>query len=452
MQKQTRGFTIVELVVVIVVIAIIATISVVGYGTWRSGLSSKEVQSDLSGVAASMKDTQNWDDDGYPTFADNTVFTSSSPSASVFKPSDGVTLTYRWGSEDYFCFEALSASQPSVTYYLTSISDMNGARIGTCPTEPITESFVAPVVTTLVSGGLSSPTGIAIDSAGNLFVAETGLHRIIKVTTAGVVTTFAGGNTPGSTNGTGTAAKFNLPYGLAIDAADNIYVVDHGNDRIRMITPGGVVSYYAGSGVAGSANGTGTAAQFNDPYGIAYEASTGNLYVTETANHRVRKITSSAVVSTMAGGSQGYVDANGTSARFSDPVGVAVHSGGLVYIVETGNDKVRRMATDATVTTFVGGNTGFADGVGTAARFNDPTGIGIYNDLAFVADSANNRVRRINLYTGLVSTFAGSGASGDSDGTGVNAEFDNPTGIAVGSTGIVYIVETDSGQIRRIQQ
>ena len=192
----------------------------------------------------------------------------------------------------------------------------------------------------------SLPYSVAADSAGNVYVADYDNSTIRKISSGGVVTTLAGlaGNN-GSADGTGSAARFYGPTGVAVDSAGNIYVADSNNQTIRKITSGGVVTTLAGlAGVAGSADGTGSAARFNEPFGVVMDG-TGNIYVGDQNNHTVRKITSNGIVTTLAGlaGNPGSVDANGSAARFDHPGGVAVDSASNVYVADTGNDTIRKI-------------------------------------------------------------------------------------------------------------
>lgn len=264
---------------------------------------------------------------------------------------------------------------------------------------------------------------------------------------AQVVTTFAG-NYEGYYDATGTAAQFNYPTGIAIDAAGNLYVIDANNEKIRKITPAGVVSTFAGSSM-GSADGTGTAAQFNAPYGITIDA-TGNLYVTDTWNSIIRKITTAGVVTTIAGSTPGFADGTGAAAQFDGPSGITIDAVGNLYVADKNNNRIRKITPAGVVTTFAGGTSGFVDGTGTAAKFTIPFGITIdATGNLYVADSFNNRIRKITQ-EGVVTTVAGSAISGNLDGTGITAQFYHPCGITVDSTGNLYVVDTWNSIIRKI--
>jgi sugar lactone lactonase YvrE len=301
------------------------------------------------------------------------------------------------------------------------------------------------------AASFSNPRAVAVDASGNVYVADFINHKIRKITPAGVVSTFAGSGFTGSTDGTGTAASFRNPSGVAVDASGNVYVADYGNHKIRKITPSGVVSTFAGSGTQGSADATGTAASFNAPFGLAVDAS-GNIYVADTGNHKIRKITPAGVVSTLAGsGSYGSTDGTGTAAIFAFPNGVALDASGNVYVADTNNNKIRKITSAGVVSTFAGSGTqGSIDGTGTAASFDYPTGVAVdASGNVYVADTFNNKIRKITP-AGVVSTLAGSGAQGSTDATGTAASFHYPAGVAVDAAGNVYVADYNNHKIRKI--
>jgi uncharacterized protein YjiK len=317
------------------------------------------------------------------------------------------------------------------------------------------------VVTTLAgsAGGFNYPTGVAVDGAGNLYVADNGVSTIDKVVVAtGVVTTLAGSaGTTGSSDGTGAAARFNQPWGVAIDGAGNLYVADSFNGTIRkVVVATGVVTTLAGSaGMHGSSDGTGAAASFSFPYGVAVD-SAGNLYVADFRNYTIRKVVvATGVVTTLAGtaGMTGSSDGTGATARFSGPAGVAVDGAGNLYVTDTPNSTLRKVVvTTGVVTTLAGtvGMPGSSDGTGAAARFNSPEGVAVDGaGNLYVADFGNQTLRKVVVATGVVTTLAGTaGTAGGNDGTGTAARFFNPQGAAVDGVGNLYV--TDSYTIRKV--
>ncbi len=303
----------------------------------------------------------------------------------------------------------------------------------------------------------ANPWGIAVDGAGNLYVADTENHTIRKVTSGGVVTTLAGrAGVGGSSDGTGTNALFYQPQGIALDGATNVYVADTGNYTIRKITPAGVVTTLAGSaGNSGSTNATGSNARFYEPEGIAVNAAGSLIFVADTWNHLIRQVTSAGVVTTLAGfaGNAGTNNGTGTSAQFNQPQGLTVDAAGNVYVGDTGNQTIRKITAAGVVTTLAGSptNYGSANGSGANATFWDPQGVAL--DAAtnvYVADSFNNTIRKVTP-GGLVTTIAGTaGTSGSADGTGAAAAFSQPQGVAVDSLGNVYVTDGANGTIRLI--
>ena len=301
----------------------------------------------------------------------------------------------------------------------------------------------------------NAPWGLATDGAGNVYVADTYNHTVRKITPAGVVSTLAGSaGLPGSTDGSGAAARFSFPQGLASDSAGMVYVADVAN-TIRRITPEGVVSTLAGSsGQAGSTDGTGAAARFKAPSGVATD-SAGNVFVGDVFNHTVRKITPAGAVSTLAGsaGVTGSADGTGAAARFNSPSGMATDGTGVVYLTDTVNQTIRKITPAGVVSTLAGsaGLTGSADGTGAAARFNFPAGVAADSaGNVYVADGNNNAIRKITP-AGAVTTLAGSaGVTGGADGNGAAARFNGPSGVATDSVGNVYVADAVNNTIRKI--
>lgn len=310
---------------------------------------------------------------------------------------------------------------------------------------------------TNTDAGFFLPSGIAIDSATNLYVADTINRKVRKLTPSGtnwVVTTIAGSNGPAVVkDGTGTNALFAAPMGIAADQSGNLYVTD--GSSVRMITGAALVTTFAGSATnAGSADGTGLSARFNNPFGICVDAS-GNVFVADTLNFTIRQITPAGVVSTLAGtaSSAGTVDGTGAGSRFNQPAGLAVSSAGAVYVADTLNDTIRQITSAGKVRTIAGSptNAGSADDIGNNASFNHPSGVAVdAGGQVYVADTANNVIRAITP-AGSVSTLAGmAGSFGTNDGTGNAARFSAPQGIAADTNGNVYVADTGNGTIRKI--
>ena len=293
----------------------------------------------------------------------------------------------------------------------------------------------------------SSPAGIAVGSDNVLYVADTQNHRIRKITSAGVVTTLAGSGTPGSADGTGTAASFNSPIGIAVDASLNVYVSDSATHIIRQITPAGEVTTIAGTaGATGSTDGVGAAARFTTPFGLALDGS-GNLFVVATGSHTIRQIVlASATVSTVAGtaGVAGSANGTGTAATFNLPRGIARDGSGNFYVADGGNHLIRKIAPGWVVTKLSGqsaGANGFNDGTANSTLFNLPFSVAVDGTgFVYVTDGNNAAIRGVTT-AGDSSTVAGSKTGYEQDGTGANARMQLSAGVGVNKTnGNVYHV------------
>lgn len=299
------------------------------------------------------------------------------------------------------------------------------------------------------------PYGIAVDKSGNVYVADSDNYVIRKMATDGQITTLAGTvGSAGSADGPGNTATFKFPYGIGVDKNGNVYVTDTLNHTIRKISPLGAVSTLAGSaGTSGSKDGTGAGALFKFPYGLAVDA-TGNVFVADTSNHTIRKITPAGVVSTLAGlaGFTGDTNgAGGSTARFNNPRGVAVDTTGNVYVTDSSNQMIRKISPTGIVV-WMGGSretAGSSDGYGSLGKFNGPNGIAVDSSgNIYVADQFNQTIRKMSAI-GVVSTLAGKTEElGWADGTGSEVRFNNPTGIAVDSSGNLYVSDAYNQTIR----
>src|SRR5213593_2815483 len=305
------------------------------------------------------------------------------------------------------------------------------------------------------SAQIWDPRGVAVDNAGNVFIADSGNNRIRMINAAGIITTVVG-NTPGFSGDGGAAAsaQLGLPVDVAVDSGGNLFIADRGNYRVRQVNSAGVITSVAGIGDDG---GPALAAQLNYP-NMSVMDSAGNLFVAETDNQRIRKVTPWGTITTIAGnGSWGFSGDGGpaTSAQLNYPGTVAVDAGGNIYIADTRNDRIRKVSPSGMMTTIAGtGGGGFGGDGGPAslAMLNYPWGVTVVNNgNLFVADTLNQRIRRIGP-DGIIQTAAGHGTRGFSGdgGPAVSAQLAEPSGVAVDGSGNLFIADTDNERIRKV--
>ena len=303
------------------------------------------------------------------------------------------------------------------------------------------------------AASFSYPFGVAVDAAGNAIVGDYSNNRIRRITPGGAVSTLAGVGSQGASNGVGTAAAFKLPCGVAVLASGVIIVADAFNNLIRTVAPSGAVATLAGSVAGGSSNGVGTAASFNWPYGVAADPI-GNAIVADSWNNAIRKVSPSGAVTTVAGGAAAaWADGMGSAARFNMPAGVAVDAAGTIFVADTSNHRIRAVAPNGAVSTLAGSGSGaWADGTGAMASFFNPYGVAVdASGIVYVADYSNHRVRRV-APSGAVTTVAGNGTGTWADGVGVGASFFNPSGIALnGASGGLLVADYSNNRVRALR-
>jgi sugar lactone lactonase YvrE len=283
------------------------------------------------------------------------------------------------------------------------------------------------------------PKQLTVDGVGNVYVADFSNNRIRKITPSGSVSTLAGSGEWGFSDGVGSNAKFFRVFGIAVDSSSNVYVADENNQRIRKITPSGVVTTLAGSGTRGSADGNGVNAQFSSPTSLAVDSS-GNVYVTDSGNNRIRKITPSGLVTTLA-----------VSVGLNNSRGIAVDGNGNVYVTDSENSRICKITPEGVTSILAGSEIkGFADGTGSAAKFYNLEQLAVdRSGNIYAADSANFRIRKITPQ-GVVSTLAGSGAFGHTDGVGASASFSGIQGLALDGLGNIFVADSNNNLIRKI--
>lgn len=299
-----------------------------------------------------------------------------------------------------------------------------------------------------LSAEFEDPSDVTVGPGGVLYIADYNNHRVRKLA-GGQVTTLAGNSTFGFMNGNGENAEFADPYRIVSDAAGNCYLVDQVDARIRRITPGADVTTYAGRAASGFMDGDTSVAKFVvNANGEAIDQQ-GNVYVGDTFNQRIRKISTTGQVSTLAGsGTRGYAEGDPQTAQFSYPAGVAVDAQGNVYVADPGNFAVRKITPAGQVSTLAGGTQGTNDGIGSAAQFNGLVDV-VVDSHGYVFLAEQHRIRKITPQ-GVVTTIAGDISGGFADGEGASAKFGYIGGLGIDSQGTIYVADAANNRIRKV--
>lgn len=356
----------------------------------------------------------------------------------------------------------LFAQAPSIKYtgvlssYSTNkpITPLTPTNVGGAPTnKTLVSTFVGrfnyePYLTG-ATATFMYPIALTTAPDGTMYEVDSARPVISKITSSGYTTQFVGNvdraanmyeySGYGYVDGSGDAIRVNRPEGLATDTAGNLYLADTQNNRIRKITTDRIATTIAGNGIAGFADGTGTASQFNLPTGICLDSS-GNIYVSDTGNNRIRKITPNGVVTTVAGFLSGNVDGNGINARFKKPNGIVVDTSGNLFVSDSGNKSIRKIDVSGNVTTYV-----------SAAVFGGtPRGLVLSKGSLFASDCTNNQIKKVTS-SNTVSVYAGYQFSTYfKNGTGDKAWFYEPEGLTADASGNIYVADKNVNQIRKI--
>jgi sugar lactone lactonase YvrE len=308
---------------------------------------------------------------------------------------------------------------------------------------------------------LTDPNAVGFDKAGNMYIADEGIYRIRKVSLAGIISTVAGNGTGGYSGdgGQATAAEINAPEDVQVDKFGNVYIADLLNQRVRKVSTSGVITTFAGTGAGGFSGdgGLATAAQLQFAYRLAID-TIGNVYIADQGNERIRVVNTNGIINTFAGNGTGAYNGDGgqaTAAEIKTPGGLAIDATGNVYISDGGNHRIRMVSTNGIISTVAGNGVGGFSGDGglaTTAELNYPFGIAVdaFGDM-YINDQGNQRIRSVNA-AGVISTYAGTGAAGyNGDGIpATTAEIDDAWDVNTDAAGNVYISDEVNYRVRKV--
>jgi len=397
---------------------------------------------------------------GTYTSAQSVTISTTTPGAAIRYTTDGSMPTNTAGTPYTVPVSVSTSKTIRAIAYKTGWPDSAVATAGYVITVVTTLAGTAGLSGSADGMGSAAlfrgPGGVTTDGT-NLYVADSGNNTIRKIViTTGAVTTLAGtAGSSGSTDGTGNAALFSGPGGITTDGT-NLYVADSGNNTIRkiVISTGTVTTLAGTAGLSGSTDGMGSAARFSGPGGITSDGT--SLYVADSGSSTIRKIViSTGTVTTLAGtaGLSGSTDGTGSAALFNHPTGITT-DGANLSVADSGNCTIRNIVISTGIVTTLAGTAGLsgsADGTGNAALFSNPGGIATDGTSLYVADTNNNTIRKIAMSTGAVTTLAGTaGFSGSTDGTASTAQFDRPGGITTDGTNL-YVADSGNSTIRMVR-
>ena len=380
------------------------------------------------------------------------TWSSSSPGIATVAPTTGVVTGVSQGTA------VITYTMPTGCFRTTTVNVFAFAGTMITTIAGTGTAGLGGDGSTALSALLNNPWGITTDAAGNKYFADYTNNRIRKVDVSGVITTVAGGGSSGlGDGGAATAAQLNHPIGVALDGSGNLYIGDRDNNRIRKINTSGIISTYAGNGTAGY-SGDGVAAttvQLNSPAGISIDGS-GNLFIADYNNSRIRKVNTSGIITTVAGTGTAGFSGDGTAAttaQISNPNSVFADGSGNLFIADGANNRIRKVNSSGTISTVAGGGSSLGDGgPATAAQLNAPADV-LQDALGnlYISDGNNSRIRKVNT-SGTITTFAGTGTAGYSgDACAATAgAINHPGGIAMDGANNLYIADWGNHRIRKV--